>query len=176
MQKIMRRIIFSWGDVHAMRLFKRQMDESDATVILGWKYTEPYDFYNNEVTNEAIQELLDGSYYSVIDEQNELIGFFCTGKSAQVPAGSKFDAYKADYIDIGLGMRPNLTGKGYGLLFCSYILTDINTNYKNIPTRLTVATFNTRAIHLYEKLGFIKKFEFKTDYCVFMTMVKESSK
>ncbi len=73
---------------------------------------------------------------------------------------------------MGLGMNPKLVGKGSGLNFCSFILFYIEQNYKDIPIRLTVATFNHRAIHLYEKLGFVKKDAFSSDFAEFMTMVK----
>ncbi|MDF2788980.1 MAG: family N-acetyltransferase [Neobacillus sp.] len=39
--------------------------------------------------------------------------------------------------------------------------------------RLTVAIFNQRAIHLYTKLGFVKKVEFNRDTTEFITMVKK---
>jgi RimJ/RimL family protein N-acetyltransferase len=38
-----------------------------------------------------------------------------------------------------------------------------------------VAKFNERAIHLYEKLGFVYENEFDTKNATFITMVKRSS-
>ena len=63
-----------------MELFIRNMNKRMANDILNWKYDKPYDFYNNEVTDESMKEILDGSYYALVDEFKELIGFFCIGK------------------------------------------------------------------------------------------------
>lgn len=157
-----------------MNLTVKKMDKELATRILKWNYEEPYDFYNNEITEEAMTELLEGSYQGLINEKGELFGFFCIGKSAQVPLGHNAGAYKEDNIDMGLGMNPMLTGKGNGYRFCAYIMSYIKEKYKDKPIRLTVATFNHRAIHLYEKLGFFKKDQFSTKLADFITMVKEN--
>ena len=63
-----------------MELFIRNMNKRMANDILNWKYDKPYDFYNNEVTDESMKEILDGSYYALVDEFKELIGFFALGK------------------------------------------------------------------------------------------------
>ncbi|MDM5249766.1 GNAT family N-acetyltransferase [Lysinibacillus sp. G4S2] len=144
-----------------MQFYIREMNEIYATDILKWKYDEPYDFYNNELNDESLKELLDNPYYSIVNDKEELVGFFCTGTSAQVPKGHDYGAYLDACIDIGIGMKPELTGKGFGTEFFSFILNQLQQeNYS--PLRLTVVTFNTRAIHLYEKLGFEKVMEFTT--------------
>ncbi|MEK3977460.1 GNAT family N-acetyltransferase [Psychrobacillus sp. FSL K6-2836] len=149
------------------------MNEEIAKDTLGWEYEKPYDFYNNEITDEEMKERLDGSYYVLVNDQKELFGFFCTGENAQVPFGKNIGVYSDESIDMGLGMNPKIVGKGNGFEFCSFILRYIEENYIDSPIRLTVAKFNQRAIHLYEKLGFIKKDEFSTDFAEFMTMIKK---
>lgn len=158
-----------------MKLFMENMNREIAIDILNWKYDKPYDFYNNEITDEMMKELLDGSYYALVSEFKELIGFFCIGKNAQVPIGNRFGAYIDDFVDMGLGMNPNLVGKGNGFEFCSFIINFIEENYKSTPIRLTVAKFNLRAIHLYEKLGFVLENEFSTVFTEFITMVKKDN-
>ncbi|WP_367281315.1 GNAT family N-acetyltransferase [Planococcus shenhongbingii] len=70
-------------------------------------------------------------------------------------------------------MNPKLVGKGQGTAFgSSYIL--IEESHPGLPVRLTVASFNKRAIHLYEKLGFVKENRFSTDRVEFITMVKRN--
>lgn len=81
------------------------MTESYAIEILGWKYDKPYDLYNNVLSGKAIMELTRHSYVAILANE-EVIGFYCTGKDAQVPAGNHVGAYDEDYIDIGLGMKP----------------------------------------------------------------------
>ena len=158
-----------------MQLHIENMTVNIARNILTWKYEEPYDFYNNEETDEALDEMLDGSYYALLNEQNAVVGFFCIGKNAQVPIGHQFDVYVDDLVDMGLGMHPNLVGKGNGTAFCTHILQFIEKHYVGKSIRLTVANFNKRAIHLYEKLGFVKVAEFTSNTTEFMTMIKKQT-
>jgi [ribosomal protein S18]-alanine N-acetyltransferase len=156
-----------------MRLSIKEMNDGFAREILNWKYSPPYDLYNNEFSKEALAELLEESYYAIVSSEGELIGYFCTGKTAQVPIGSQFGAYSKDLLDIGIGMKPALTGQGYGSEFFRFILAYIadTTPYKSL--RLTVADFNRRAIFLYEKHGFVKDLEFNRGETKFITMIKE---
>ncbi|MFS0775200.1 GNAT family protein [Neobacillus sp. 3P2-tot-E-2] len=155
-----------------MQLFVRNMTEEYAKQILNWKYEAPYDFYNNEETSESLNEILENPYYAVLNQDNELVGFFCIGNAAQVPFGSTIGAYDEDMRDIGIGMNPAITGQGFGTPFFSFILSYMQETYGLDAIRLTVANFNERAIHLYTKLGFVKKVEFNRDSTKFITMVK----
>jgi [ribosomal protein S18]-alanine N-acetyltransferase len=155
-----------------MQLLVRNMTEEYAKQILTWKYEAPYDFYNNEETSESLNELLETPYYSVLNQDHGLVGFFCIGSAAQVPYGNTVGAYNEDMKDIGIGMNPAITGQGFGTPFFSFILSYIQDTYQLDAIRLTVANFNQRAIHLYTKLGFVKKVEFNRDTTEFITMVK----
>lgn len=148
------------------------MEREFALEILNWKYEKPYDYYNNDPTAEDLKELLDGTYFALVNDEGDLVGFFCIGSNAQIPAGHHYGVYVEPYLDIGFGMDPELTGKGHGYEFCSYILKSIEEKYKKTRFRLTVAKFNTRAIHLYEKLGFEKTDEFPAYSREYWTMVK----
>lgn len=150
----------------------QKMTSRHASDILNWVYDPPYDFYNLAFSNQALQELLGQSYRSVTNQYGELIGFFCTGEPAQVPIGHDFGAYPEGYLDIGIGMKPELTGRGNGFAFLSFILQDLQKQYPDIPFRLTVAAFNERAIKLYTKLGFREVSEFSRESATFIVMVK----
>ncbi|AZN41214.1 hypothetical protein [Paenibacillus albus] len=56
---------------------------------------------------DAIDAMIAEPYFAVFDRHANLFGFFCSGISAQVPN----DEYRYDdnFIDIGLGMKPDLT-------------------------------------------------------------------
>ncbi|TKC19011.1 GNAT family N-acetyltransferase [Robertmurraya kyonggiensis] len=153
----------------------KSMNEEFAIEILDWKYEPPYDFYNNESDPQSLKELMENSYYVVVDNNKKIVGYFCIGDSAKVPIGVQFGAYNEELIDIGIGMNPSLTGKGYGATFFSFILSFIEENFLRVPFRLTVAKFNQRAIHLYEKFGFEKEMEFDRGDTRFMTMVRGCS-
>lgn len=150
-----------------------EMTRDYARHILDWKYEPPYDLYNSEATDEGMRELLEDGYKVILDGDEDLVGYFCTGKGAQVPIGHEFHAYADDFIDIGIGMNPVLTGKGNGTGFFDYVLNHVLNLNKGVPIRLTVATFNKRAIHLYEKFGFVKGVKFMKGPTEFITMVKD---
>lgn len=156
-----------------MNFQKEKMTKKRALQILNWSYEPPYDFYNNEVTEIAIHELISGDYQVVVDETTDLVGFYCVGGPAQVFAGLLVGVYESPCVDVGFGMRPELTGQGYGGDFVSFILKDVRSQHGDETLRLTVATFNKRAIHLYEKLGFVKSKTFKRDQSEFITMEQE---
>lgn len=153
-----------------MKLYMEKLNADAARDILSWRYEQPYDYYNNEQTPEAISEMLADSYFSVFDDNKELVGFFCTGSSAQVPNESY--TYSQGFIDIGLGMRPEFTGQGNGTLFFTAVLSQFDSMVGISSKRLTVAKFNDRAIQLYEKLGFSREAEFVKGSTVFIVMVK----
>ena len=96
-------------DIHKLTI-------EEAKKINTWTYEEPYSLYSFSGEKEVIEELLDGTYYGCCDDQGDLIGYFCFGANAQVPGGRDANLYGGeDVIDIGLGMKPALTGKGiYG--------------------------------------------------------------
>ncbi|ASK61007.1 GNAT family N-acetyltransferase [Virgibacillus phasianinus] len=159
-----------------MHLETRKITKDYAVEILHWKYEKPYDLYNNELNTESIDEMLNNTYFAIVDRDDDLIGYYCTGSATQVPAGNKIKAYDENYIDIGIGMKPNLTGKGFGSTFFSFILKDIQEAHLNTPMRLTVATFNKRAIRLYEKFGFVGQIKFNTDVTEFITMIRHETR
>ncbi|RLQ96343.1 N-acetyltransferase [Falsibacillus albus] len=148
------------------------MNRLHAKQILNWKYEQPYDFYNNEENEENLAELLENHYFSAVDQHDVLIGYCCIGKAAQVPTGSQFGAYTEEMDDIGIGLRPDLTGQGFGKTFFKSVIEFVSVKKGNGPLRLTVADFNERAIHLYKQFGFKKVLEFNRGTSTFVTMIK----
>lgn len=156
----------------------RSMDENSAQSIVTWRYEDEYRIYNMEYSEQLINELLCGDYYAVFNGlTEELIGFYCFGKAAQVPVGNAFRAYDDnEYIDIGLGMKPDYCGIGLGLGFILQSLAFAKRELHIDRFRLTVALFNSRAIKLYKKIGFIEEISFKRtsgreDTIEFLTMI-----
>jgi RimJ/RimL family protein N-acetyltransferase len=100
------------------RYLFRLMNEEDTREIAAWRYEAPYDFYDMTNDPEGLEKLLGPperrrGYYAVLSG-GELVGFFCYGLGGQLPG---FDYPGDGCIDIGLGLRPDLTGKGLGLKF-----------------------------------------------------------
>lgn len=133
------------------------MNYEQAKQISKWTYKEPYSIYSMVENGECVNELLNGSYFSVLDTKNQIVGYFCFGDSAKVPAGNKYGAYELkDIIDIGLGIIPDLCGQGIGYDFLKAGLDFAKNKFAIRKFRLTVAAFNVRAIIVYTKLGFKK--------------------
>lgn len=132
----------------------RKMDEASARTIAGWRYEPPYDIYNgdpNEV-DEHVQGFLDPQYryYTVWNEAGELIAFRCFGEDARVPGGD----YRAEALDMGGGLRPDLTGKGLGASIMEAAFEFARRNFAPKAFRATVAAFNKRALRVCEKIGY----------------------
>lgn len=130
------------------------MTEKNARSIIAWHYEAPYDVYNLTVApgEDSVQEYLlpENAYYSIHDVHDEMIGYCCFGQDARVPGGE----YQDNALDVGLGLRPDLTGKGYGREFVQAILDFGLKQYAPQAFRMTVAAFNKRAIRVYQTLGF----------------------
>ncbi len=129
-----------------MKFEFQPMDQDWAHAIAGWHYEGIYAFYDMEQDVEDLEELLDPHNwkdhdYAVTDDQGALVGFFC------------FDREKEGVV-IGLGLRPDLTGRGWGQAFLEAGLAFAREKYRPVAFILNVATFNQRAIHVYRKAGF----------------------
>lgn len=149
------------------------MEQQAALAISKWTYKAPYQMYSLDSSKETLEELLDGAYHAIYLKDDELIGFYCTGEAAQVPSGRVSGYYKGDNkVDIGLGMKPGYTGQHKGNAFFTFILAEVRAQKKRKELRLTVASWNLRAITLYKQFSFetIKQFSTKdTDFLIMET-------
>lgn len=130
------------------------MNDRHAREISSWRYDPPYDFYDPASDPDDLAELLDPekrtAYHAALRE-GELVGFLCFGREARVPGGDYDDA---QVLDVGLGLRSDLTGRGLGLGFVLASLKFARERFSPAGFRLSVATFNERAIKVYERAGF----------------------
>ena len=145
-----------------LNLTFRQIDKNDLNELVKWKYEKPFDLYNIEYSPMIVDEFLNGEYYSILDENNKLIAFSCFGKSAQVSTeeSNKYYNKYPKYIDIGLGLNPNLCSKGIGESLVNLIIDFGRKELGYEYFRLTVASFNERAMKVYERVGFVKDKQF----------------
>jgi len=135
------------------------MDRTAAQVASTWEYHDPYHIYNMDSDEKSMTYLLGGSFYSVYQGE-DMIGYFCFGKAARIPWAEENGYYDLGYTDIGLAMRPDLTGKGLGLKFFKLGLNYGEILFPQTTIRLTVACFNHRAQKVYQRAGFKKIGEF----------------
>jgi len=143
-----------------------RMSEVHARTALAWQYRAPFAFYNHDPNHleKNLRDWLDpeNAYYSILGDQDALIGYCCFGTEAQVPGG----LYEGDdTIDMGTGMRPDLMGTDLAPSFLEAILRWARSEFSPLQFRVTVATFNQRVIRLCSEAGFEHGLRFmsKTD-------------
>ncbi len=103
----------------------------------GWRYEPPYDFYDGD--DEPVKN--PERYFEARDEDGTLVGFF-------------YFEQRADALEYGLGLRPDLTGLGLGLEFVQAGLEFAQRRFAPERIVLNVAAFNDRARIVYEQAGF----------------------
>ena len=123
------------------------MLDEEARTIAAWRYEPPYSFYDADADPSDLalllsEEIREGRYFSTFDQRGALVGFF-----EFKPDGGE--------IVIGLGLRPDLTGLGLGSAFLEAGLAFARERFQPARFRLSVATFNERAIRVYERAGFV---------------------
>jgi len=126
------------------------MTQPEAEEMARWTYPGIYAFYDCGADPEGLAEILDadrraGLFFGVSLADHGLIGFVQAWPVAE--DGS---------VQIGLGLRPECAGRGLGLAFvqllCDWLIGRVRLRPMTITLR--VATFNVRAITVYERAGF----------------------
>jgi len=137
------------------------MTQADAEAIAKWRYEPPYDFYDADADHRDLAELLDpvgraDKYFAAHDTRGALVGYFGLVRSDSV-------------VGVGVGLRPDLTGRGLGQSFLEAGLAYATERFSPQRFKLSVAEFNRRAITVYERLGFVttRSFEHETNGGVF---------
>jgi [ribosomal protein S18]-alanine N-acetyltransferase len=136
----------------------RSMTAVDAHAVAAWRYPGEYSFYDADADPGDLAELLDpaewGHRYFAVDElgQHTLAGFVTVKLTGWV-------------AEIGLGLRPDLTGRGLGESFVRACLRFASAARGAQSYTLSVAAFNRRAITVYERAGFqqVERFEHVTN-------------
>ena len=122
------------------------MSQAEAEEIAAWRYPGEYSFYDVDADADDLAELLDPAMrhdrYFAAAAGGGLIGFF------------EYKPPHAPELEVGLGLRPDLTGRGLGEAFLLAGLDFARRRYAPSTFRLSVATFNRRAITVYVRAGF----------------------
>lgn len=129
-----------------MRLTIGPLRWRDAWAISRWHYPGPYAIYDMNMfvpmlIEQAISLVGAHLFYHALDDQGALVGFF------------SFVARDGD-VEVGVALRPDLTGRGLGVEFVLSGLDFARAKFHPAHFRLDVATFNQRAMRVYERAGF----------------------
>ena len=149
----------------------RAMTAADAQAVATWRYPDEYSLYDADADPGDLAELLDpagwGKRYFAADElaKRTLAGVLVVKLTGRV-------------AEIGLGLRPGLTGRGLGESFLRACLHFAAAALGARSCTLAVAAFNRRAITVYERAGFREagRFEHATHggLHTFIRMTKDS--
>ncbi|MDQ3328174.1 MAG: GNAT family N-acetyltransferase [Chloroflexota bacterium] len=139
----------------AAQISIRRITPDDAAEIAKWHYPSPYEIYSLAPGDATWLLRPEFRYHAALDEHHTLLGYFCYGEDARIPAALEQGLYADERLmDIGLGMRPDNTGQGLGSAFLAAGLSFGEREFDAEGFRLTVAAWNVRAVRLYEKSGF----------------------
>lgn len=126
------------------------LTEEQAAVLCEWRYEPPYTFYHwlswadmqaqgREFGDPDIRRL---QYAAVLDAGGDFIGF------------AQFFPL-VGVTRLGLGLRPDLCGRGAGLAFVQAIVREAIRRAPDHEIDLEVNDWNERAIAVYERAGFV---------------------
>jgi ribosomal-protein-alanine N-acetyltransferase len=125
------------------------MTQAEAEEVAAWRYPGEYAIYDADSVPDGLAELLDPArrgedYFAARGHDGSLEGF------VQVEA-------VGDGVEIGVGLRPDLTGRGRGLgLAFTNVAIELARHRGAERITLAVAAFNLRAIRVYERAGFVE--------------------
>ncbi|TYP69368.1 GNAT family N-acetyltransferase [Paenibacillus methanolicus] len=126
------------------------LTEEQAAALCEWRYEAPFTFYQwlswadmqaqeREFGDPAIRR---EQYAAVLDADDAFIGF------------AQFFPL-AGVTRLGLGLRPDLCGRGAGLGFVQAIVREAIRRAPGNEIDLEVHAWNERAIAVYERAGFV---------------------
>ncbi|HEX6953033.1 MAG TPA: GNAT family protein [Gaiellaceae bacterium] len=123
-----------------------EWNDTHASEVATWHYEPPYDFYDLASDPADAAEMRDPARASHF-------------RAVLTDSGDRLDAFwyfdwDDDVVEVGIGLRPDLTGRGNGESFLRAQLDYASRSWQPHTFRLFVAAWNERAIRLYERLGF----------------------
>jgi RimJ/RimL family protein N-acetyltransferase len=148
-----------------------ELTPDHAEDIVTWSYPEPDGCYDLTGMDPRHFTDLTHGFWALVDGER-LIGYRCYGPTARVLG---YD-YVDDALDIGGGLRPELTGQGLGQTAIATGLAFGAENFAPRIFRVTVAEFNVRALKVVDSLGFlaVDKFESPADDRTYVVLVRDA--
>lgn len=161
-----RNLVEGGGDTstksYSMNLNFRPITADDVSTFTAWRYEPPYDIYNlpHPPQPDDFAEWLDPEIYchGMWNQTDELIAFCTFGLDGQVPGGD----YSTNALDIGMAVRPDHTGRGLGRSIAQSVIDFAQRTFDLPMLRVTIATFNQRAMAVWTGNDFEPKETFRS--------------
>lgn len=151
------------------------MSPGDAAVVARWRYPALYALYDGPARreSESVAYMLDPENgFHAVRGPLGLVGFCSFGIDGRVPGGT----YDDDALDIGAGMAPALVGKGHGAAFLGAVVEYGEGALNALRLRVTVASWNERALRAFSSVGFRSIGTFRTEQGMeFTILLRETS-
>jgi len=132
-----------------MRFSIRPFASADADAVASWRYPPPYDAYDASEDPSFEEGMRDPARWGAVEfavddaETGGLVGFLeLTAIQDQ------------GLVEIGLGLRPDLTGRGFGSAYVRAAMAFARERWHPSTFALDVFPWNERAIRAYERAGF----------------------
>ena len=144
------------------------MTGAHAADVCTWRYAAPYDVY--DMTGATPAELTPAQGFHAVLRGGRLAGFRSFGPDGQVPGWD----YDDTALDTGGALRPELVGRGLGREAITAGLAYGRAQLAPPAFRVTVASFNLRALRTVEGLGFerVGRFDAASDGSSFEVLVR----
>jgi len=133
-----------------------RMEEEDCKCICKWMYEVPYHIYNWPSWEELVHQqrefadpqIRQHQYYAVKTKNQQLVAYF-----------QLFPLHNT--IRLAIFVHPSLLNNGVGKQACLLAIKQAKLDFCLPYIDLEVATWNKRAIHVYEQVGFQIEDEYK---------------
>ncbi len=123
----------------------RPLRPEDGMDIATWRYPGAWALYDAVEAPRA-----DEGYWAVLDADDRLVGFACFGAEARVPGMDELPGT----LDVGLGMRPELTGRGHGAALGRAVVAHARAVAPGERLRCSVQAWNERSLRVARASGF----------------------
>lgn len=152
----------------------RPVDEASAREFLQWKYDPPYEIYNyipDYLEDDLVYHIDPANNIYSMFQDGELVGYCSFGQDGRVRGGD----YSEPALDIGLMIKPSLTGQGLGSDFVKNVIQYAIRKFQAKKLRVTILESNLRAQRVWEKNRFHKTSSFRreTDQLPFVILIKD---
>lgn len=133
-----------------MRWRVTSLSEDGARQIARWRYPAPYDCYDYPAWSVMRRE-----HWAICDPARRARQFGAlVGPDRDLTGYFRIRWLGARTAEIGLGLRPDLCGRGLGWALIRAAVDAARNPFAGATVQLRVRRFNRRAIRAYERAGF----------------------